>query len=187
MAGLRYSVFRMRKPRLLAAGLLLWPGFWLISPPEKPVWPLTLREGLPASLPGYAAAPTEALPEEDENEMGSYTEVARFFQRIESKTSTRQFRIAIQDYSSGKDLLSALRAAVVEARRAAGVEAREAEISGHKSFVVTDHSQGRPTTLVTVIVTPSRLVLGQGANVTGDEAVQLVKRVDFAAVAAVKR
>ncbi len=155
--------------------------------PDKPEWPLTLREGLPASLPGYAAAPTDTLPEEAENEMGPYVEASRFFQRIESPTSTKQFRIAVQDYGDGRDLMASLRKAVAEAKKTSGVETRETEISGHRTFVVTDRSTGRPTTLVTVIVLPSRLVLGQGANVTGEEAVQLVKAVDFAKVAAVKR
>lgn len=177
---------RVSSAAILPLALLLGlPGF-LPAAPEKPVWPLTLRDGLPASLPGYAAAPTDPLPDESENEMGSYVEVSRFFQRIESATSTKQFRLAIQDYGSGKDVVAALRKAFAEAKQA-GVETRELEVSGHKTLVVTDRSSGRPTTLVTVIVTPSRLVLGQGANVSGDEALQLVKLVDFARVAAVKR
>ena len=175
---------------LPAAVLPLWLLFLvpvpLISAPDKPAWPLTLRDGLPATLPGYAAAPMEFLPDESENEMGQYMEVSRFFQRIESATSTKQFRLAVQDYGSGTDLLTALRKAFAEAKRA-GVEARELEISGHKTFAVTDRSTGRPTTLVTVIVTPSRLVLGEGANVSGEEALQLVKAVDFAKVLAVKK
>jgi hypothetical protein len=177
--------------RALPAAIL---PFWLLfgapvclrGAPDRPAWPLTLREGLPATLPGYAAAPTDSLPDESENEMGQYVEVSRFFQRIESATSTKQFRLAIQDYGSGKDLLAALRKAFAEAKQA-GVEARELDISGHKAFAVTDRSTGRPTTLVTVIVTPSRLVLGQGANVSGEEALQLVKSVDFARVLAVKK
>jgi len=169
-----------------AAALWLCPALLLLAAPVKPVWPLTLREGLPATLPGYAAAPTETLPEEDENEMGRYTEVARFFQRIESATSTKQFRLAVQDYGEGKDLQTPLRKAYEEAKRV-GVEARSVEIAGHKTFVVTDRSQGRPTTLVTVLVTPTRLVLGEGANVAGDEALQLVKAVDFARVVAVRK
>jgi hypothetical protein len=177
--------------RALTAAIL---PFWLLfgapvslrAAPDKPVWPLTLREGLPVSLPGYAAAPMESLPDESENEMGQYVEVSRFFQRIESATSTKQFRLAIQDYGTGKDLLPSLRKAFGEAKQA-GVEARELGMSGHKTFVVTDRSTGRPTTLVTVILTPSRLVLGQGANVTGEEALQLVRAFDFAKVLAVKK
>jgi len=158
----------------------------LPASPDKPSWPLTLREGLPASLPGYAAAPTDRLPDEAENEMGPYVEASRFFQRIESQSSTKQFRIVVQDYGDGKDLVAPLRAAFGEAKKT-GVETREIEVSGHKTFLVTDRSTGRPTTLVTVIVLPSRLVLGQGANVAAEEAVQLIKSVDFAKVAAVKR
>jgi hypothetical protein len=177
-----------RPARLPAAMLFLFfSALFLCASPDKPSWPLTLREGLPGSLPGYAPAPTDTLPEEAENEMGPYVEASRFFQRIESPSSTKQFRIAVQDYGDGKDLLASLRKAFAEAKKTSGVETREMEISGHKTFVVTDRSTGRPTTLVTVIVLPSRLVLGQGANVSGEEAVQLVKSVDFAKVVAVKR
>ena len=180
--GLRRVLWAAILPICLFAGSRVL----LHAAPDKPAWPLTLREGLPALLPGYAAAPTDSLPDESENEMGQYVEVSRFFQRIESATSTKQFRLAIQDYGSGKDLAAALRKAFTEAKQA-GVETREVEMSGHKTFVVTDRSSGRPTTLVTVIATPSRLVLGQGANVSGDEALALVKAVDFAKVVAVKK
>jgi len=47
---------------------------------------------------------------------------------------------------------------------------------------VTDRSAGNPTTLVTVIASPSRLVLGQGANVDAADALKLVGHVDFAKV-----
>lgn len=154
--------------------------------PAKPAWPLTLQDGLPAAIPGYEAAPRDPLPETDENGMGIYTEVSRFFQRIESPTSTKQFRLVVQDYGSGKDLLAALRDAVTQAGRAPKVEAREAKVANLPTFVVTDRSGIHPTTLVTVVVTPSRLVLGQGANVAGDEALKLVSRVDFARVASAK-
>ncbi|HKA36990.1 MAG TPA: hypothetical protein VKH43_09240 [Thermoanaerobaculia bacterium] len=155
--------------------------------PDKPVWPLTLREGLPASIPGYAAAPTDPLPEDSENEMGQHVEVSRFFQRIESKTSTRQFRIAIQDYNEGKDLTSALRKAFQQAKQTGTVETRELEIGGRKAFLVTDRSLGRPTTLLTVVAMPSRLVLGEGANVEPDEAIKLLGLVDMAKVAAIRK
>jgi len=155
--------------------------------PEKPAWPLTLREGIPASIPGYAAAPSDPLPDDSENEMGAYVELSRFFQRIESKSSTRQFRIAIQDYTEGKDLTPALRKAFAQAKQTGTVETRELEVGGRKAFLVTDRSSGRPTTLVTVLATPSRLVLGEGANVEADEAVKLVGLVDMAKVAAVRK
>ena len=154
--------------------------------PEAPRWPLTLRDGLPAALPGWSAAPTDPLAEEeDENGMGHYTEVSRFFQRIESATSTKQFRIAVQDYGTGVDLLPQLRKAVAEAARS-GVETRELDMAGHRAFVVTDRSTGKPTTMVTVFVSGGRLVLGQGANVTGEEAVKLVRLVDYPKVAAAR-
>jgi hypothetical protein len=177
----------MRLRTALAAVGFLCPALFLPARPDRPAWPLVLREGLPATLPGYAAAPTDSLPEENENEMGAYVEVSRFFQRIESSSSAKQFRLAVQDYGDGKDVVPALRKAFTESGRTGGVDARETQISGHKVFVVTDRSSGRPTTLVTVIVTPSRLVLGQGANVAGGEAVELVKAVDFAKVLAAKR
>lgn len=159
----------------------------VLAAPDKPVWPLTLREGLPATLPGYAAAPKDELPEDNENEMGKYVEIGRFFQRIESPTSTKQFRVVIQDYEGGKDLAGALHQATGEAKKTAGVEAKELELSGRRTFVVTDRSQGKPATLVTIVVTPARLVLGQGANVAGDEALALIKLVDLAKVATVKK
>src|SRR5262245_12647367 len=154
---------------------------------DKPVWPLTLREGLPPTLPGYAPAPKDELPEDYENEMGKYVEIGRFFQRIESTTSTKQFRVVIQDYEVPKDLEAQLRRAISEAKKAPGVEAREIDFAGKKTFVVTDRSQARPTTLVTIVVSPERLVLGQGSNVSGDEALSLIKIVDLGKVAAVKK
>src|ERR1700693_597252 len=111
--------------------LLFGAPVLLPAAPDKPAWPLTLREGLPATLPGYAAAPMESLPDESENEMGAYVEVSHFFQRIESATSTKQFRVAIQDYGSGKDLLPSLRKAFAEAKQA-GVVAKERALSGER-------------------------------------------------------
>jgi len=147
--------------------------------PGKATWPLSLLEGLPAELPGYAAAPRDPLPDTDENEMGVYTEVSRFFQRIESATSVRQFRLVVQDYGAGKDLAGAIRKAVSEASRAPKVETHEVKVSGLPAFAVTDRSSGTPTTLVTVVASPSRLVLGQGANVEVEEALKLLGHVDF--------
>lgn len=118
--------------------------------------------------------------------MGIYTEVSRFFQRIESPTSTKQFRLVVQDYGSGKDLLAALRDAVTQAGKTPKVEAREVRVANLTTFVVTDRSGFNPTTLVTVVVTPSRLVLAQGANVAGEEALKLIARVDFSRIAGAK-
>ncbi len=171
---------------------LIFSGFSLLfalavtAVPEKPSWPLTLREGLPTSLPGWTAAPSDPLPDEGENEMGRYTEVARFFQKIEGPSSAKQFRVAVQDYGSGKDLAQPIRKAFVEASGAPHVHARELELEGAKAFVVTDRSGQNPTTLVTVLVRPHRLVLGQGANVDAQEAIDLVRRVDFGKIAAAR-
>jgi len=119
--------------------------------------------------------------------MGAHVEVSRFFQRIESKSSTSQFRIAIQDYAAARDLTPDLRKAFQQAKQTGAVETREVEFAGRKAFLVTDRSSGRPTTLVTVVAAPSRLVLGEGANVGPDEAIRLVSLVDMARVVAIKK
>lgn len=176
---------RAIKPFVFSAFSLL-SALVIVALPNEPAWPLTLREGLPVSLPGWTAAPSDPLPEEGENEMGKYTEVARFFQKIEAPSSAKQFRVAVQDYGSGKDLAQPIRKAFVEASGAPNVHAREVELGGVKAFVVTDRSGRNPTTLVTVVVRPFRLVLGQGANVDAPEAIDLVRRVDFGKIAAAR-
>ena len=158
------------------------PGPTSAPAPRKTAWPLSLSDGIPTELPGYAAAPRDPLPDTDENEMGVYTEVSRFFQRVESPTSVRQFRLVVQDYGPGKDLTGAIRKAVAEAAKAPQVQSREEKVAGLTAFAVTDRSAGNPTTLVTVIASPSRLVLGQGANVDAADALKLVGHVDFAKV-----
>lgn len=154
--------------------------------PRKTAWPLSLRDGLPKDLPGYSAAPTDPLPDTDENDMGVFTEVSRFYQKIESSSVTRQFRLVVQDYGKDKDLESSIRQAVSESSKAPSVETKEVKVAGHTAFAVTDRSGANPTTLVTVLVLPSRLVLAQGANVDRDEALKLLGHVDFATVAATK-
>lgn len=154
----------------------------LPTAPAKTAWPLSLKDGIPTTLPGYAAAPRDPLPDTDENEMGLYTEVSRFFQRIESPTSVKQFRLVVQDYGAGKDLAGAIRKAVAEAARAPSVEAKEVKVAGLTAFAVTDRSGPQPTTLVTVLASPARLVLAQGANVDREEALKLLSHVDFARV-----
>jgi hypothetical protein len=146
-------------------------------------WPLSLRDGIPKSLPGWDPAPRDPLPDTDENEMGTYTEVSRFFQKIEP-SAARQFRIVVQDYGKGADLEGAIRKAMAEAGKASGVETAETKVGGFPAYAITDHSQGQPTTLVTVVVSPGRLVLGQGANIEQPDALKLLARVDFAKVAA---
>ncbi|MGE5276943.1 MAG: hypothetical protein ACM3SU_08105 [Acidobacteriota bacterium] len=175
----------LRRSAGVAALLMAVAAGSSAAAPDKPVWPLTLRDGIPATLPGWEAAPRDPLPDTDENEMGSYTEVSRFFQKIE-RSAARQFRIAVQDYGKGKDLEGQIRKAVAEAARTGGVETAEVKIGGLSAFAVTDRSQGQPTTLVTVVVTPGRLVLGQGANVEREEAVKLLGRVDYARVASAR-
>ncbi|MGH9367637.1 MAG: hypothetical protein ACRD3M_08185 [Thermoanaerobaculia bacterium] len=175
----------LRRTGLLAAPLLALALEASAEPPDHPVWPLTLRDGIPASLPGWDAAPRDPLPDSDENEMGTYTEVSRFFQKIEPSTA-RQFRIVVQDYGKGSDVDRSIRKAVTEAGKAPGVETAEVKIGGLPAYAVTDRSQGLPTTLVTVVVSPGRLVLGQGSNVEREEAVKLLGRVDYARVAAAK-
>ena len=93
-------------------------------------------------------------------------------------------RIVVQDYGKGADLEAAIRKAMAEAGKAAGVETAETKVGGFSAYAITDHSQGQPTTLVTVVVSPGRLVLGQGANVEQPDALKLLARVDFAKVAA---
>jgi hypothetical protein len=67
----------------------------LAAQEKKTAWPLSLRDGLPKELPGYTSAPTDPLPDTDENDMGVFTEVSRFYQQIESPTVTRQFRLVV--------------------------------------------------------------------------------------------
>lgn len=174
--------------RTLSAAVL---GLALASPfvaQEKAptAWPGSLRNGLPAQLPGYEAAPRDPLPDTDENDMGVFTEVSRFYQRIEGPTVTRQFRLVVQDYGKEKDLEPEIRKAVAESAKVGSVETKETTIAGKKAFAVTDRSSGNPTTLVTVVVLPSRLVLAQGANIDRDAALKLLSFVDFAQVAAAK-
>src|SRR5206468_1920425 len=65
-----YSFSRMRK---LLAGVLLAGaalGLYGQESPEKEKksgWPKSLADGLPKELPGYTAAPTDPLPDTDEN------------------------------------------------------------------------------------------------------------------------
>jgi len=154
--------------------------------PKQSGWPLSLRDGIPKELPGYQAAPTDPLPDTDENDMGVFTEVSRFYQRIESPTVTRQFRLVVQDYGKEKNLEPEIRKAVAESAKVSSVEAKEVKVAGLQAFAVTDRSGINPTTLITVVVLPSRLVLAQGANMERDEALKLLSRVDFPRVAASK-
>jgi hypothetical protein len=172
--------------RLLAAVVVALPV--ALDAQDKPAtaWPGNLRNGLPAQLPGWEAAPRDPLPDTDENEMGVFTQVSRFFQRIEGPTVTRQFQLVVQDYGKDKNLEGEIKKAMAEAAKSPSVEAKDVAIKGLKAYAVTDRSQGNPTTLVTVVVLPSRLVLAQGANVDRDTALKLLGYVDFATVAAAR-
>ena len=172
--------------RLLAVGWLLFAASLAAQDKPATAWPGNLRNGLPAQLPGWEAAPRDPLPDTDENEMGVFTQVTRFYQRIEGPTVTRQFQFAVQDYGSDKNLEAEIKKAVAEAAKSPSVETRDVAVKGLKAFAVTDRSSGQPTTLVTVLVSPSRLVLAQGANVDRDSALKLLGYVDFAAIAAAK-
>ena len=52
--------------------------------------------------------------------MGVFTQVTRFFQRIESPTVTRQFQLVVQDYGKDKNLEAEIRKAVAEAAKVSG-------------------------------------------------------------------
>jgi hypothetical protein len=185
---MRYP-FRVLRKTLVALLLLTAPLSVAAQdkvPEKKAAWPLSLADGLPRELPGYTTAPTDPLPDTDENDMGVFTQVSRFFQRIESPTVTRQFQLVVQDYGKEKDVEADLKKAMAEAATHQGVEVRDAVLSGHKAWAVTDRTGINPTTLVTVIVLPSRLVLAQGANVDRDAALKLLTYVDFSKVAAAK-
>lgn len=174
--------------RVLLSGLLLCVALGASAQEKKKTaWPLSLADGLPRELPGFSAAPSDPLPNTDENDMGVFTEVSRFFQQIESQNVTRQFRLVVQDYGDKqKDLEPLLRKAMSEADKAPGVEMKEVKVSGHTAFAATDKTGPNPTTLVTVIVLPSRLVLAQGANVDRETALKLLGKVDYVTVAATK-
>jgi hypothetical protein len=180
---MRYPVSAMRKAFV---AVLLLAAAGAAAQDKKSAWPRSLADGLPKELPGYAAAPTDPLPDTDENEMGVFTQVARFFQRIESPTVTRQFQLVVQDYGKEKALEADLRKAMEEAGTHPGVEVRDVMIAGLKAFAVTDRSSGKPTTLITVLVLPSRMVLAQGGNVDRDAAIKLLSYVDFSKIAAAK-
>ncbi len=99
---------------------------------------------------------------------------------------TRQFQLVVQDYGKDKDLAPVIKKAVAEAATHPNVEARDVMIAGYEAFAVTDRSTGNPTTLITVVVLPSRLVLAQGANVDRDAALKLLSHVDFKQIAATR-
>jgi hypothetical protein len=59
-------------------------------------------------------------------------------------------------------------------------------VAGYKTFAVTDRSGGPPTALVTVLLTKSRILMAQGANMDSDEAIRLLATVDMPKILAAK-
>ena len=66
--------------------------------------------------------------------MGIYTEVSRFFQKIEP-SAARQLRIAVQDYGKGKDVASPIREAMARSGQVGG-EVVEVKIGGLPAYAV---------------------------------------------------
>ena len=162
-----------------AAGVVL--AATLLASPEKPAWPLTLRDGLPALLPGYAAAPRTRCRTRTRTRWDLYRGLP-----ILPADRERDFDPSVPSRRPGLRPGEEPRGHSSQGRFP-GVErfrgAREVKLGRFPAFAVTDRSGARPTTLVTVVVTPSRLVLGQGSNVDWEEALKLVRLVDFEKVA----
>jgi hypothetical protein len=152
-------------------------------PSPASAWPGSLRDGLPEKLPGYVTAPKDPFPDTDENAMGPYTQVSRRYQRIEP-SSAKVLVLLVQDYGKNTNLLAALRDAWREAGKSPGIVSREREIAGRKALVVVNRTGANPVTIVTVVVTPSRLLLADGDNLEEEETIKLLDHVDFARVAA---
>jgi hypothetical protein len=153
---------------------------------QETKWPGSLREGLPRQIPGWDPAPSDPLATEAENEMGHYWEVSRFFQQIDkTKNTAKQYRLVVQDYGA-KNLEPDLRSAFLRAGKATGVDTKEVAVAGFKTFAVTDRSGGPPTSLVTVLLTKSRILMAQGANMDSDEAIRLLATVDIPKILAAK-
>ena len=172
---------------LISAGALV--AVAAVAPEQKPdqktAWPGSLRDGLPDKLPGYVTAPRDPFPDTDENAMGPYTQVSRRYQRIES-SSAKVLVLLVQDYGNKTSLEPALRDASREAGKTPGIESREREIGGRKAFVLVNRTGANPVTIVTVLVTPARLLLAHGDNLEEEETVKLVAHVDFARIADAK-
>lgn len=184
----------MGYPRTVRATLALALLLPLLGAPADPQpqptpgsgWPGSLRSGLPAELPGYESAPKDPYPDTDENGMGVYTQVSRRYQRIESATVARALVLVVQDYGPGKDLAGAIRDATREAGKTSGFSAREQSLGGRAAFVVFHKEGDKPVTVVTVIASPSRLVLAVADNIGEAETLKLVSKVDFQKIADAK-
>jgi hypothetical protein len=154
--------------------------------PSSATWPGSLRAGLPVELKGYAAAPKDPLPDTDENAMGIYTQVSRRYQRIESAQLARALVLLVQDYGKGKDLAAAIRDATREAGKIEGFSSRELSIGGRPGFLVFHKEGARPITVVTVLATPSRLVLAVAENIEEVDTLKMLAQVDLQKIASAK-
>jgi hypothetical protein len=175
--------------RTLALALLLPLAAGSPDPPPTPAratWPGSLRNGLPLELRGYASAPKDPYPDTDENEMGPYTQVSRRYQHIESPTFAKALVLIVQDYGRGKDLTAPLRSAMREAAKVEGFTGKEQTVAGRPAFVVFHRDGDKPVTVVTVMATPSRVVLGLGDNIDEAETMKLVSQVDYQKIADAK-
>lgn len=173
----------------LALALLLPLAAAAPDPPPTPTsatWPGSLRNGFPPELRGYATAPKDPFPDTEENEMGIYTQVSRRYQQIQSATFAKSLVLIVQDYGKGKDLTSALRNAMREAGKVQGFTAREEAIAARPAFVVFHREGEKPVTVVTVMATPSRVVLGLGDNIDQAETLKLLSQVDYQKIASAK-
>ena len=151
--------------------------------PSSATWPGSLRNGLPVELRGYASAPKDPLPDTDENAMGLYTQVSRRYQRIESAMLARVLVLLVQDYGKGKDLTAAIRDATREAGKTEGFLGREQAIGGRPGFLVFHREGAKPITVVTVLATPSRLLLAVAENIDEAETLKMLSQVDLQKIA----
>jgi hypothetical protein len=115
--------------------------------------------------------------------MGVYTQVSRRYQRIESTMLARVLVLLVQDYGKGKDLTAAIRDATREAGKTEGFSSRELSIGGRPGFLVFHREGTKPITVITVLATPSRLVLADAENIDEAEALKLISQVDFQKIA----
>jgi hypothetical protein len=172
--------------RRILALFLLAAAVAAVAAVQDTKWPGSLREGIPRQIPGWDPAPSDPLATEAENEMGHYWEVSRFFQQIDkTKNTAKQYRLVVQDYGA-KNLEPDLRSAFTRAGKSTGVDTKEVAVAGYKTFAVTDRSGGPPTALVTVLLTKSRILMAQGANMDSDEAIRLLATVDMPKILAAK-
>lgn len=154
--------------------------------PVSATWPGSLRNGLPAELRGFVSAPKDPLPDTDEDAMGVYTQVSRRYQRIESTMLARVLVLLVQDYGKGKDLTAPIRDATREAGKTEGFSSRELALGGRPGFLVFHREGAKPVTVVTVLATPSRLVLAVAENIDEAETLKMLSQVDFQKIASAK-